>query len=212
MPFGFSLIPREQRFYDLFDETTAHLTQAAQKFRDMVSSFDNLATRSQEMKAEEEACDKLVGSIIEALDKTFITPMDREDIHKLATSLDDILDNMEETAHRLQVFRIQKPTPEAIEMARIIYECCTHLEQAIRLCRGLRKPDEIQTHLKEVGRLENEADRLYRKTDAELFSQNGTIDILTLIKWRELYAWLEDTVDACKDTAHVISEIVIKGS
>jgi predicted phosphate transport protein (TIGR00153 family) len=212
MPFGFSLIPREQRFYDLFDETTAHLTRAAQKFLDMVTAFDNLTERSQEMKVEEVACDRLVGSIIEALDKTFITPMDREDIHKLATSLDDILDNMEETAHRLQVFRIQKPTPEAIEMARIIYECCTHLEHAIRLCRGLRKPDEIQAHLKEVGRLENEADRLYRKTDAELFAQNGTIDILTLIKWRELYAWLEDTVDACKDTAHVISEIVIKGS
>ena len=212
MPFGFSLIPREQRFYDLFDETTAHITQAARKFLDMVTAFDNLPARSQDMKVEEEACDDLVRRIIEALDKTFITPMDREDIHKLATSLDDILDNMEETAHRMQVFRIAKPTPEAIEMARIIYDCCTHLEQAIRLCRGLRKPDEINLHLKEVSRLENEADRLYRKTDADLFAQNGGVDILTLIKWRELYAWLEDTVDACKDTAHVISEIVIKGS
>ncbi len=162
------------------------------------------------MKAEEERLDDLVRGIIETLDKTFITPFDREDIHRLATSLDDILDNMEETAHRLQAFRIDRPTPEAIDLARIIHECCSHLEQAVHLCRDLRKPDEIQVHLREIGRLENDADHLYRKADAELFAHNG--DILTLIKWRELYAWLEDTVDACKATAHVISEIVIKGS
>src|SRR2546423_13320402 len=121
MPFGFSLIPREKRFFDMFDETTAHLTKAAQKFLDMVTVFDNLVARSQEMKVEEEACDDLVRRIIEALDQTFITPIDREDIHRLATSLDDILDNMEETAHRLQGFRIARPTPEAVELARIIH-------------------------------------------------------------------------------------------
>jgi len=212
MPFGFSLIPREKRFFDMFDETTAHLTKAAGKFLDMVTTFDNPTVRSAEMKVEEEALDDLVRRIIEALDQTFITPIDREDIHKLATSLDDILDNMEETAHRLQVFRIGRPTPEAIELARIIQQCCIHLEHAVRLCRDLRRPEEIQSRLKEVGLLENEADRLYRKVDAELFAQNGGVDILTLIKWRELYAWLEETVDACKDTANVISEIVIKGS
>jgi predicted phosphate transport protein (TIGR00153 family) len=212
MPFGFSLIPRERRFYDLFDQTAAHLTKSASKFLDMVTLFDNLPARSQEMKAEEVACDELVREIILALDKTFITPMDREDIHRLATSLDDVLDNMEETAHRLQVFRINKPTPEAIELARIIHACCSHLEHAVRLCRGLRRPDEIQKHLRAIGELENDADRLYRKTDADLFAQNGGVDILTLIKWRELYSWLENTVDACKDAANVISEIVIKGS
>ncbi len=212
MPFGFSLIPREHRFFDLFDETASHLTRAARLFLEMVTQFDNLTERSQAMKAQEVACDGLVKQIIEALDQTFITPFDREDIHHLATSLDDILDNMEETAHRLQVFRIDRPTPEAVELTRIIMQCCEHLEQAIRALRDLRRSAEIQGHLLEIGRLENEADRLYRKTDAELFAQNGGIDILTLIKWRELYAWLEETVDACKDTTSVISEIVIKGS
>jgi len=212
MPFGFSLIPREQRFYDMFDQTAACVTKAARKLLDMVTVFDDLVERSQDIKADEEACDDLVRDIILALDKTFITPMDREDIHRLATSLDDILDHMEETAHRLAVFRISRPTPEAIELARIISECCTHLEQAVQLCRGLRTPEEIHRHLRAVGRLENEADHLYRKSDAELFAQNGGGDILTLIKWRELYGWLEGTVDACKAAAHVISEIVIKGS
>src|SRR5258708_1859440 len=182
MPFGFSLIPREKRFFDMFDETTAHLVKAAGKFLDMVTTFDNLTERSVEMKVEEEALDDLVRRIIEALDQTFITPIDREDIHKLATSLDDILDNMEETAHRLQVFRIGRPTPEAIELARIIQQCCIHLEHAVRLCRDLRRPEEIQARIKQVGKLENEADVLYRKVDAELFAQNGGGEPRTLVQ------------------------------
>ena len=210
MPFGFSLIPREKRFFDMFDETTAHLTKAAQKFLDMVTVFDNLVARSQEMKVEEEACDDLVRRIIEALDQTFITPIDREDIHRLATSLDDILDNMEETAHRFVVFRIQQPTPEAVVMARIIQDCCSHLAGALQSLRSLKNVEEIQTHLKEITRLENEADKVYRDSDSALFANPP--DILLLIKWRELYGWLEETVDACKDVAQVISEIVIKGS
>src|SRR5205814_1486742 len=95
----FSLIPREMRFFDMFDEAAACLTRAAGKFLDMVTQFDRLAARSQEIKHEEGACDEIVGKIIKSLDRSFITPFDREDIHTLATAFDDILDNMEETAH-----------------------------------------------------------------------------------------------------------------
>src|SRR5829696_5351051 len=116
MLFGFNLIPREARFFDMFDETVAHLTGAAGKFLTMVTAFDNLHARAQEMKQEEETCDDLVGKIIKSLDRTFITPFDREDIHSLARSLDDVMDKMEETSHRLEVFRIDKPTPEAVEL------------------------------------------------------------------------------------------------
>lgn len=208
---GFSLLPREMRFFDLFDEAVATITRAANRFVDMVTAFDNLAIRGHEIKREENACDLIVEKIIKALDRTFITPFDREDIHSLATSLDDILDNMEETAHRFEVFRIEKPTPAAIKLAAIIRDCCVHLEHAVRGCRNLKRPEEIQSHLLEITRLENEADQIYREVDAALFAQ-GPTDILMLIKWRELYAWLEETVDACKDVAQVISEIVIKGS
>ena len=207
----FSLIPREMRFFDLFEEVAATIHRAAVKFLDMVTIFDNLSVRGQEIKKEEEACDIQVEKIIKALDRTFITPFDREDIHTLATKLDDIPDHMEETAHRFEVFRLEKPTAAAVNLARIIMDCSTHLQNAIRLCRNLQKPDEIHARLLEITRLENEADMLYREADAALFA-NGTTDILGLIKWRELYAWLEETVDACKDVAQVISEIVIKGS
>ena len=207
----FSLIPREMRFFDMFDEAAAILRRAADMFLDMLTNFDHLSRRGDELKKEEDACDRIVERIIKALDRSFITPIDREDIHTLATSLDDIMDNMEETAHRFAVFRIEKPTPGAIELAQIVRECCVHLEQALRLCRNLKRPEEIQAHLLEIGKLENRADRVYRENDAALFS-NGPGDILMLIKWRELYAWLEETVDACKDVAQVISEIVIKGT
>lgn len=206
----FSFIPREMRFFDMFDEASAILTRAAAKFLEMVTKFDRLAERSNELKEEEKAGDIVVERIIKALDRSFITPFDREDIHALATSLDDVLDNMEETAHRFVVFRIDRPTPTAVAMARIIQECCGHLEQAIRLSRGLKKPEEVHLHVLEIGRLENEADKIYRDTDSALFANPP--DILLLIKWRELYGWLEETVDACKNVGHVISEIVIKGS
>lgn len=212
----FSLIPREMRFFDMFDEVAAHLTAASGKFVEMVTAFDRLAERGKEMKAEEDACDAIVEKLLKALDRSFITPFDREDIHTLATSLDDVMDHMEETSHRFEVFRIERPTPAAIELARIVHECCGHLQAALRELRDLRKPEEIHSRLREIGRLENEADGFYRQADASLFAaaDEGATpgDILTLIKWRELYAWLEETVDACKDVAQVISGIVIKGT
>lgn len=229
----FSLIPRELKFFDMFDAFAAHLTQAAKEFRDMLTAFDQLEARGQALKREEEVCDACVEKIIKALDRTFITPFDREDIHTLATSLDDIMDNMEKTSHRLEVFHIDKPTPESIELGRIIQECCVRVETAVNLLRDLRNSEKIHTLMREIGQLENEADRLYRQADAALFARlvtaNGAadhaagysehprhpitpIDILMLIKWRELYEWLEETVDACKAVANVISEIVIKGT
>jgi predicted phosphate transport protein (TIGR00153 family) len=206
----FSLIPREEKFFDMFDEVAVVISRAAGKFLDMVTEFDRLTARSNELKHEERAGDDMVERIIQALDRSFITPIDREDIHALATSLDDILDNMEETAHRFGVFRIDRPTPEAVAMAKIIQDCCLHLEHAIRLVRTMKDPEAVQSHLKEITRLENEADTIYRDSDSALFVNPP--DILQLIKWRELYSWLEETVDACKNTALVISEIVIKGS
>jgi uncharacterized protein Yka (UPF0111/DUF47 family) len=207
---GFSLIPREEKFFDLFEEAAAIISRAAGKFLDMVTELDRLSARGNELKLEERACDDVIGRIIKALDRSFITPFDREDIHTLAAKLDDVLDNMEETAHRIEVFRLEKAPAQTVAMARIIQECCLHLEHAIRGLRHLRYPKAIQDHLKEITRLENEADTLYRDSDSALFANPP--DILVLIKLREVYGWLEETVDACKDVAQIISEIVIKGS
>ena len=207
----FSLIPREMKFFDFFDEITAVLTRASGKFLDMLTNWDNLAARGIDIKKDEEDCDTIIERMLKSLDSTFITPFDREDIHTLATTLDDIMDNLEETAHRFEVFRIEAPTRAAIQLARIIRDSMVHLEKAIRQLRNMKRPEDIQRHVLEISRLENEADQLYREVDAALFDKQPS-DILMLIKWRELYAWLEETVDACKDVANTISEIVIKGS
>jgi predicted phosphate transport protein (TIGR00153 family) len=207
---GFSLIPREEKFFDMFDEASVILNRAAERFLALVTQFDRLAERSQEIKEDEHACDEVIGRIIDALDRTFITPIDREDIHTLATRLDDILDNIEETAYRFASLRIDKPTQAAQEMAQIVHTSCKHVTEAVTLCRNLKDVERIQKHLAEVGRLENEADRIYRESDSALFADPP--EVLLLIKWRELYGWLEDTVDSCKTAALVVSEVVIKGS
>jgi len=207
---AFQIIPRELKFFDMFEETTAILIRASDRFLDLVQDFEKLSLRTEEIKLEEHNCDESVGRIITALDKTFITPFDREDIHTLATKLDSILDELEETATRFTIFRMTQATPPMIEMARIIRQCTVHIDEAIRLCRSMKNADKIQVILREIGRLENQADALYRDCETELFTNPP--DILTLIKLREVYRGLEETVDSCRDVAHVISEIVIKGS
>ncbi len=208
------LLPREEKFFDMFDELGDLLLQASRRFLAMVTDYDNLEERGEALKQDEHNGDLLVERIIKALDRSFITPLDREDIHALATSLDDVLDNLEETAHRLETFRLEKPTPQAVDMVRISHDCCQHIANAVRQCRKMKEPDQMEIALREIGRLENEADRIYRDTDMELFAHppQSPAEILTLIKWRELYGWLEETVDACRDVAQVISGIVIKGS
>jgi uncharacterized protein Yka (UPF0111/DUF47 family) len=206
----FSLIPREMKFFDLFDEVAVIMARASGKFAAMVTEWNRLSERNYEIRQEEHACDEAVERIIKALDRSFITPFDREDIHTLATYLDDVVDNIEETSHRLVMFRIDQPTPASAVMARIIQDCCAHLADAIKLLRSMKNIEEIHGHLRDIGRLENEADKVYRESDGALFANPP--DILLLIKWRELYGWLEETVDACKNVAQVISEIVIKGT
>jgi uncharacterized protein len=203
-------LPREEKFFDMFDEVADILARASQQFLEMVSVFDRLSERADQLKDFEHAGDLIVERTIKALDRSFVTPLDREDIHALATSLDDVLDNMEETSYRMVAFRLEKPTPQMVEMARIIHECTMHVVQAVKLCRKMKEVDQLNISLREIGRLENEADRIYRDTEAQLFSHPP--DLLTLIKMRELYDWLEETVDACRAVAQVMSEIVIKGS
>jgi predicted phosphate transport protein (TIGR00153 family) len=206
----FSLLPRETKFFDMFDEAAALISRASETFLAMLSQWDKPAEHAAELRQFEHDCDRVVGRIIESLDRTFITPFDREDIHSLATTLDDVMDNMEEASHRFHSLRIDRPTEPAIAMGRIVRQCCEHQKQAVTLIRDLDNAEQIRHHIDEIDRLEKEADRIYRDSDAALFAQPP--DILLLIKWRELYGWLEETVDACQHASLVVSEILVKGS
>jgi uncharacterized protein Yka (UPF0111/DUF47 family) len=194
----------------MFDEQAGLIAEGADKFLELVTVYDRLPERTRAMKQLEGACDAVVEKIIVALDTSFITPFDREDIHTLATSQDDVMDNLERTAHRFLAFRIERPTPEAVSLAGIIRQSCGLLAEAIQLCRTMKDGAGIQARVRAVGDLENEADRIYRESDTALFANEP--DLRLLIKWRELYNLLEETVDTCKRVGMILSEIVIKGS
>lgn len=206
----FSWLPRELKFYDMFDEVTGIIVQAAKVFCELVEQFDHRERRMNEMRELEHACDMAVEKILTSLGRTFITPFDREDIHSLATILDDVLDNMEEAAYRLTAFRIERPTAQAVTMALIIQKISGHVQKAVSLCRGQLGSEEMARVLREISRLENDADEVYRDVEEELFTSPP--DMLTFIKQREFFASMENTVDACRDVGHVINEIVVKGT
>jgi len=206
----FSLIPREQKFYDMFDEIAALLVQAADKLKVLLDRFDQAEQQASELRELEHKCDEAVGNVLTSLGHTFITPMDREDIHALASSLDTVLDNVEGTAYRLVAFRISGPTPEAIKLAEIIQQAVQAVERAVRLCRKGLSSEEMSQTLRNIARLENDADDVFRNAVAQLFAEPP--DLLELIKWRELYQWLENTADAARTVGHVITNIVAKGA
>ena len=206
----FSLIPREQKFFDQFDEVTKLIVTAAQTFADLVDHFDHRERRMNEIRELEHQCDVAVGGILTSLGRTFITPFDREDIHTLATRLDDVLDNLEEAAFRLTAFGIDKPTPEAVTMALIIQQACNHVQKAVQMCRSQIGTEEMARELMEISRLENAADEVFRNVEAALFANPP--EFISFTRQREVYAWLENTVDACRDVAHVINEIAVKAS
>lgn len=207
-------IPQEQKFFDMFDEVADIIVNAAAVFTTLIEEFDHRERRVVELSELEHKCDMAVEKILTSLARTFLTPLDREDIHSLATSLDDVLDNMEEAAYRLIAFRIDRPTPEALKMALIIQQACGYVKRAVQLCRGQIASQEMSQVLREISRLENDGDDVFRHTEAALFAHppQNPAEFLTFIKWKELYEWLESTVDSCRDVAHVLNEVVVKGS
>jgi uncharacterized protein Yka (UPF0111/DUF47 family) len=194
----------------MFEAVGRLLSRAAAEFLALVTEFDKLPERCAALKKLESDCDDVVAGIFQALDLSFITPFDREDIHALAKALDDVMDNMEEGAHRFMIFRIEKAPAPVVALAKNILDCCGRLEEIVRLIRTMKDVEKLHHNLREISRLENEADHTYREAESNLFADPP--DILVLIKLRELYGWLEETVDSCQAAADVLSEIVIKGT
>jgi predicted phosphate transport protein (TIGR00153 family) len=199
------LIPKDQAFHDIFVKDGENLLEAARALNAMFTDFDRLAERVATIQALEHAGDEIDAEIAARLEKSFITPFDREDIHELYTRLDDVVDGIQEAAETVVIYGIDTATDEARRMAGII------AAQAEQLLEALRKLDRLQTagmHLKEVHDLENEADGLSRAAIGRLFRDGS--DALTVIKLRDLYKVLEETVDAAEDAAEVIERIAAK--
>jgi len=199
------LIPREERFYDLFVEDAANVLGAARLLEAMLRTYDVIERRAGEIRDAEHRGDEISHDIGHRLESTFVTPFDREDIHGLISALDDVLDNVEEVADTFVLYRIETPTAIAVQQAAIVVQQCELLHDALQHLRGYRGLDKYWI---EVHRLENEGDRVARTAIAGLF-ENET-DPIAIIKWKKIYNLLEATIDKCEDVANIIERITIK--
>jgi predicted phosphate transport protein (TIGR00153 family) len=199
------LIPREERFYDLFVTDAANMVRAARLLEAMLRDYDQLEQRAREVRDAEHDGDEITHDIGHRVESTFVTPFDREDIIALISAMDDVVDFIEEVADTFVLYRIKAPTETAIRQAAIVVAQCEQLHEALV---NLRNFSGIERHWIEVHRLENEGDQIARAAIADLFS-NGA-DPIEVIKWKEIYGLLEATIDKCEDVANVIERIVVK--
>ena len=202
----FRLIPREVRFYDLFEKQSEHIIAAARLLHELVHNFSDARAKAAAIKEVEHQGDSITHEIVKRLNTTFITPIDREDIHALATRLDDVLDYIEASAERLVVYRIKEPTSACRAMAEVIVMTCAAMDRAIKCLRTMDAG--FHEHAVEVNRLENAADNLLRDSLAALFDEQG--DPIEVIKWKEIYETMEIVTDRCEDVANVIEGIILK--
>jgi hypothetical protein len=199
------LIPREERFFDLFVEDAENVLAGARKLEEMLRVYGDREQRAKELIALEHHGDELSHAIGNKLNTTFVTPFDREDIHGLISGLDDILDLIEEVADTFILYRIEAPTPTAIQQAGIIVRQCELLQEALSRLRGFK---DLERFWIEIHRLENEGDRLVRAAVADLFS--GEAEPADVIKWKDVYGLLEECIDKCEDVADILEKIVVK--
>ena len=199
------LIPREQRFFDLFVEDAANVLAGARQLEAMLRTYDEPETRAAEIRATEHRGDEISHDIGHRLEATFVTPFDREEIYALISGLDDVLDYIEEAADSFVLFRISAPTATAVEQASIIVRQVELLHDALTHLKGFKGLDKYWI---EVHRLENEGDRIARGAIAGLFHDER--DPIELVKWKEIYGLLEATIDKAEDVANIIERITIK--
>jgi predicted phosphate transport protein (TIGR00153 family) len=202
----FNLIPREVRFFDLFDQQSQNIIKAAQLLREQFYNFADARAKAHSIKEVEHAGDVITHEIVKRLNTTFITPIDREDIHDLASRLDDVLDYIEAAAERLVVYRIKEPTSACRAMAEVIVNTTHAMDRTIKCLRTM--DPGFHEHTVEVNRLENTADVLLRDSLAAMFDEAS--DPIEVIKWKEIYETMEIVTDRCEDVANVIEGIILK--
>ena len=210
MRFSLSFLPKENRFFFLLHQSAVNIQAVAFKLQDLMQNFENVPAKVQEIKDLEEFGDQIIHDITNSLHRTFVTPIDREDIISLAGRLDDVVDAIDEAAQYTLEYKIERPTEHAIELSAIIVKCADELEKAMSLlAAGKSKFKEILPITVEINRLENEADKVASHAMGELFT---TPDVIEILKWRDIYNDLEEATDRAEDAANVLEGIVLKHS
>lgn len=204
----FSLIPQDRKFFDLFEQGAANLVQAGEAIRDILEDYQDIPGKVEHIRELEHIGDSITHELMAQLHRTFVTPLDREDISQIAERLDDVVDLIDAAAVSMVLYRIKAPKERALQLANLIVECTQVVERAIRKLRHRASfPSMLQDSI-ELNRLENEADQVLRSALMELF--DDSTDPVEIIKWREIYEQLETATDRCEDVANVLEGIVLK--
>lgn len=202
---AFRFIPREEKFYSDFLALADQLQRGAQLLEEMLAHDEPLWAKADEIKEVEHACDLLTHELIQRLNRTFVTPIDREDIFALAKSLDDIMDAIDAAATLFRLYKLTSVRAGARDMARIITACTKEVRLALV---ALERNQGLNVHAVEINRLENEADRVHQQAVGQLFDEAG--DPIAVIKWKETFDLLESATDRCEDVANVLEGVVVK--
>jgi hypothetical protein len=202
------LIPQEYDFFDYFEKAAAHAVSAAKLLLKLTENFGDADPIARELDAVEHACDDVTHTTMERLNKSFITPLDHEDIHALILEIDDVVDLTNVAANRMAFFGIQKPTTYAVNLAKQIVRGCEKLADAIHGMRSAKNYDEVQRDCIAIHEVENAADDILRDALAELFTKET--DPLEVIKWKDIYETMERVTDCLEDVANVLQGVMVK--
>ena len=202
------LLPRETSFFDFFDRHAKLTVEGAQEFMSLVTTGANIPAKCRRISDIEHETDTITHRCVEALHKTFITPIDRDSIHRLITRMDDIMDFVEAAAERIELYELTIMTADVRDLADVLHRSTQQVEAAMRGLRQLKDPQATLKLCIDINRLENEADAILRRSVARLFKEEK--DPIVVIKWKEVYENLESASDRCEDVANIIEGVILE--
>jgi predicted phosphate transport protein (TIGR00153 family) len=204
------LMPREGKFFDLFNAHAERIVEGARELAAMIGTFKDLDAHAQRIDAVERAADKITHECMTLLHKTFITPFDRDQIHQLINTMDDILDLIQDVAESVALYDLRSVTPEARQLAEICQMCCERVKTVVGLLTDVKRSEAILKCCEEIDRLESDADRVMRSALSKLFREEN--DLKQVMKLRVVYDLLETITDRCEDVANIVEGIVLENS
>ncbi|WP_323118791.1 DUF47 domain-containing protein [Burkholderia alba] len=203
-------MPTEGKFFEIFNAHANYIVSGGRELELLIDNLADAEIHKQNVQSAEKAADKLTHEAIDLLHKTFITPLDRDEIHKLITTMDDILDLMEDVATAVSLYDVRAVTSEASQLAHIVTQSVQHVQQAVALLSDMKQSGQILKSCEEIDRWESEADRVLRAAMSKLFREED--DVKTLIKLKAIYELLEQITDKCEDVANIIEGIVLENA
>ena len=201
------LLPRDEKFFDLFEKAADVVLAGAETLLRMLSDFDNADIYRKKIGDLEHEGDAVIHAVVDKLNRTFVTPFDHEDIRAIASRLDDVIDYIQATAERLVLYQVKEPYPDSVELAGVLVQTVRQVKAVVGMLRDLGQRRQILELCIEINRLENSGDKLYREALGRLFAEGN---LLELIRWKEIFEHVEQAVDECEDLADVIESVVVK--